>query len=209
MSNGEKLTHKTLCDLAHRWLMRPASKDGPGCQFALTETKASAVAEIPDAIGFRYDESIVIEVKVSRADFLKEKDKPHRLEPASGMGLFRYFMAPAGVIDVADIPDRWGLIEVSARKSIKVVRGHVHVHYVESPDGHWTRDYSPWRFERDVSNEIAFLVRMLQRVGNPEEVNRQIKHAQWLHGIAQRRAEKAEERASRAEHELLLVRFAT
>jgi len=186
--------------------MRPESKGGPGCQFALTETKAEFVAEIPDAIGFRYDDSVVIEVKVSRADFIKDKSKPHRLEPASGMGRFRYFMAPAGVIKAAELPDSWGLLEVGARNAVKVMRGHVKVEASEDERGRLRWDYSAWQFQRSAENEIAFLVRMLRRVGDPEEMNRQIKNAQYLHAQAEKRAVEDKKRADDLWRELWMLR---
>lgn len=36
--------------------------------------------------------------------------------------MFRYFMAPAGLIAIDELPDKWGLIEVDGRRA-KVVAG--------------------------------------------------------------------------------------
>jgi len=44
---------------------------------AFKELKTAGI-EIPDVIGFGSGFSIVIECKVSRADFLQDKKKPHR-----------------------------------------------------------------------------------------------------------------------------------
>ena len=52
-------------------------------------------AEIPDVIGFDKDRSTVIEVKVSRADFLKDMKKSFRKNPNSGMGDTRYYCCKA------------------------------------------------------------------------------------------------------------------
>lgn len=96
------LTHRQLCDLAVKWLQRPASRSGPGCQVAFSECRADWKGETPDAIGFRAavfkEASVVVEVKVSRADFLADRKKPHRIDPSLGMGTYRYFMAPASLI---------------------------------------------------------------------------------------------------------------
>jgi hypothetical protein len=106
------LTHRQLCDLAVKWLQRPASRSGPGCQVAFSECRADWKGETPDAIGFRAavfkEASVVVEVKVSRADFLADRKKPHRIDPSLGMGTYRYFMAPAGLISPEELPARWG-----------------------------------------------------------------------------------------------------
>ena len=68
LSSG--LTHKRLCQLAQAWLERPHGKQGPGCQFAFSETAELGAKEIPDAIGFRYDGSVLVECKVTRSDLL-------------------------------------------------------------------------------------------------------------------------------------------
>lgn len=96
MSAG--LTHKRLCELAQAWLERPNGKRGPGCQFAFAETAELGAKEIPDAIGFRYDGSVLVECKTSRSDFIADKAKTFRIATHEGMGVYRYFMAPAGII---------------------------------------------------------------------------------------------------------------
>ena len=69
-------------------------------------------SELPDVIAFNRDCSTVIECKVSRADFLKDAKKSFRLQPNSGMGDFRYYVAPKGLIKPEELPYRWGLIEI-------------------------------------------------------------------------------------------------
>lgn len=93
--------HKELVEVGYKWLL----KNG-GCGVAFKELK-SINQEIPDVIGFSSHYSYVIECKVSRTDFLKDKKKPHR---AIGMGDFRYFLCPAGLIKHDELPDKWGLI---------------------------------------------------------------------------------------------------
>jgi hypothetical protein len=68
--------------------------------------------------------SYLIECKVSRSDFFADRAKPFRCEPALGMGLYRYFMAPSGVLTVDDLEEKcdgWGLLEVRGR-SVFVLR---------------------------------------------------------------------------------------
>jgi hypothetical protein len=125
------LTHQELCSLAVNWLQRAPGRSGPACQVAFSEAKGGWNGEIPDAIGFRTaagDEgSVVVEVKVSRSDYLADRLKAHRQDGSMGMGLYRYFMAPEGIIDVQELPQRWGLVEVSPKGVLRVRSGHVTV----------------------------------------------------------------------------------
>lgn len=172
--------HAALCALAVAWLRRPASKGGPGCHFAVSETNVGATSETPDAIGVRYGETILIEAKVSRADFLADAAKPHRA-PGAGMGLYRYFIAPEGLIKLSELPARWGLLEVSGRKAILVRAGHtlakVDWRCVDVATGAARQAalVAEWRHERDLCAEVAFLSRLLARVGDVEGMNRRIK----------------------------------
>lgn len=65
---------------------------------------------MPDAIGFCTTYSILIECKVSRSDFLEDKHKRHR-RTGCAMGNKRYYLAPQGMIDPDELPEKWGLIE--------------------------------------------------------------------------------------------------
>ena len=66
-------------------------------------------------------ESAVVEVKVSRADFLRDKKKRH-LRP--GMehllsGNYRYYLAPEGVIKDGDLPEGYGLLVWDGKQILK------------------------------------------------------------------------------------------
>lgn len=89
--------------------------------------------EQPDVIGWvGLGYSWLIEVKVSRADFLKDKKKFQRLYPEKGMGDERYYLAPAGLIKLSELPDRWGLLEWSGGKIYRSMKAeqqkqkHIH-----------------------------------------------------------------------------------
>ena len=75
------MTHKDLVILAKKKLK--AWRCLPICAEMVSLT---ATGEIPDAIGWRAWESILFECKASRADFLKDRDKPFRICPESGVG---------------------------------------------------------------------------------------------------------------------------
>lgn len=66
--------------------------------------------EQPDVIGWWNSASILIECKVSRNDFLSDKRKRFRRDPALGMGDWRFYLCPPQVIQVEDLPSGWGLL---------------------------------------------------------------------------------------------------
>lgn len=100
-----KYTHSQLIDIAYKW----ALKNRPiGCAF---KDMRSYSNETADVIGFGGSGlSVLIEVKVSRSDFLADRKKPFRINPALGMGSERYYCCPDGLIKVDDLPFGWGLI---------------------------------------------------------------------------------------------------
>lgn len=174
------MNHQDLCQAAVRWLERPQSRSGPGCHFAIREPRCGWLdGEIPDAIGIRCgvvdtEWSVVVEVKVTRADFLADLKKPHRGDSAGGMGRFRYFMAPAGLIKVEELPPRWGLVEVTPRGVMKVRAGHVLMPMRED----WTCDYSPWEHARNLEREWSMLARLVMKVGDPDKTQQRIREVQ-------------------------------
>lgn len=165
-------THQELCSLAVNWLQRAPGRSGPACQVAFSEAKCGWNGEIPDAIGFRTvteDEgSVVVEVKVSRADYLADRAKAHRQDSALGMGLYRYFMTPEAIISPHELPQGWGLIEVSPKGVLRVLAGHVLCKRAEQ---------AIWRHERALHREWLLLAAMLSRVGNVEALHTELKKA--------------------------------
>ena len=111
-----ELTHSDLVERAVRWLR------GKGCRLILHEPFRTPLAEQPDAIGWRDGLSILVEAKASRADFLLDHGKPWRMVPGRGMGDWRFFMTPAGLVKPEELPQGWGLLEVGARR-VRTVTG--------------------------------------------------------------------------------------
>ena len=72
--------------------------------------------EQPDAIGWRYGLTLLCEAKVSRADFLADRKKPWRARPELGMGDWRFYVAPAGMLQPDEIPEGWGLLEWDGKR---------------------------------------------------------------------------------------------
>ena len=101
--NG-KFSHADLVDLAMRWL------DAKGFKVIISEPGYRR--EQPDAVGFKDGGfSCLVECKASRSDFLRDKDKPFRKDPATGIGTMRVYLTAPGVCTPAELPEGWQLIE--------------------------------------------------------------------------------------------------
>jgi len=86
------------------------------CGVVLSE-QACVSGEMPDAIGWKKAcHSVLVECKVSRADFLADREKPFRMKPEAGVGCERYYLSARGLIRVDELPAGWGLLEVSGRE---------------------------------------------------------------------------------------------
>ena len=131
------MQHSTLVAMGVRWLNRQ-------CSVVLYEF-ATPADENPDVIGWAPGSgSILIECKLTRSDFLKDATKTVRLNPRSGMGHRRYYLCPAYLIQVKELPPKWGLLWVSKGQVIvkREARGHS---------------------ERNLVAEVSFLSSMLRR----------------------------------------------
>jgi hypothetical protein len=177
-SSPPKMSHADLCEVAKKWLCRSNSQGGHGCGVALSECRSGWTGEMPDAIGFRsvdigITETVLVEVKVSRADFLADAKKPHRAH-GQGLGLFRYFMCPAGLIQPDEVPDKWGLLWVSPRGSVVAKSGPV----AESRNcGNFRELAEPWKHPRDTDREMWLLVRVMARINDPDKMKKTLNDA--------------------------------
>lgn len=142
--------HQQLVMLGEGWLKRQ------GFAVVASELMTGVTREQADVIGFRANCSAIIEAKASRSDFLADRRKPHRA--AGGLGVYRFYLCPEGVIGVTDLPDGWGLLHVSGRKVVDVLRpmGNLWPAF-EGGDGGWRRfQHEPDRAaERGVLYSIA------------------------------------------------------
>jgi hypothetical protein len=100
------MTHAQLVERAVRWLRWYR------CGVVLSE-QACASGEMPDAIGWkRASHSVLVECKVTRADFLADRAKPFRMKPEKGVGSERFYLTPPALIKVEELPLGWGLLEL-------------------------------------------------------------------------------------------------
>ncbi|QGZ16121.1 hypothetical protein Kuja_1300 [Vibrio phage vB_VchM_Kuja] len=89
------------------------------CGAVFKEHKCATTREIVDVAAYRAGVMINIEAKATRSDFLKDKTKPHRKDPSRGVGHYRFYIAPKGLISVDELPERWGLLEVTNNATVK------------------------------------------------------------------------------------------
>lgn len=146
-------THADLVLRAKGWLRRQ------GCKTVFGElTCVTYTGEIPDSIGWHggLNATVLIECKTSRSDFLADRKKRFRQEPHNGMGSFRYFMCPPGVIRAEDLPERWGLLYCHGR-SVRMEAGRELGRYIEGDD--------PWRFPaKNDRGEVSMLLSVMNRI---------------------------------------------
>jgi len=121
----KKMTHTECVEVAARYLSKR-------CNVVLPEFYTHN-DELPDVIGFdtgiirdgRWNSGVysrLIEVKVSRSDFLADKRKSFRMRPEKGMGDFRYYCCPKGLISKDEVPDGWGLLYVYPNGQVRQVK---------------------------------------------------------------------------------------
>jgi hypothetical protein len=135
------MIHAKLVSMAVRWLRLYR------CGVVLSE-QACVSGEMPDAIGWKKAcHSVLVESKVSRADFLADRDKRFRQKPEIGVGCERYYLAPRGLIRTEELPAGWGLLEVGGREIERVKASAKNM-----------------RFEIGFQNEMNLLLASLRRV---------------------------------------------
>lgn len=134
---AKPLSHSALVRIVERWLR------ARGHRVVLTEAKVLGSLEEPDAIAWKGPASVLVEAKVSRSDFLADRKKFFRANPSLGMGIKRYFAAPEGMVRAEELPERWGLLEVT-RRGVRIVAEAL-------PQ------------ERHAANEIALLAAAVER----------------------------------------------
>jgi hypothetical protein len=131
------MQHSTLVAIGVRWLSRQ-------CSVVLYEF-ATPADENPDVIGWAPGSgSVLVECKLTRSDFLRDSTKSVRRHPSAGMGHRRYYLCPPGLIQVKELPPKWGLLWATKGQVIvkREARGHP---------------------ERNLAAEVSFLSSMLRR----------------------------------------------
>lgn len=146
-------THSQLVKIAYEWMHKRSI-----AKVAIRELNTNCCnREYPDVIGFTgRGHSVLIEVKISRADFLSDKNKLFRKNPEQGMGDYRFYCCPSGLIKLDDLPDNWGLIYVNLQGKAKCV----HNPYCKSLTGNiWTNG-----LKKNSQAEIGLMFSALRRL---------------------------------------------
>lgn len=157
-------THAELCAIARKWLINRCA-----CYFAVSELVTYA-GEIPDAIGFKSQISIVVECKTSRSDFLKDAKKYHRKNPDMAMGCHRYYLSIPEVIKDCEATNGFGLLHWDGRK-VRVIRSPA----ISERKIYGTEkirrilDHNNHRLKKCEHKEIAFLTSVVTRLANNDE----------------------------------------
>ncbi|PYQ44738.1 MAG: hypothetical protein DMG99_03230 [Acidobacteria bacterium] len=100
------MTHAQLVERAVRWLRSYR------CGVVLSE-QACVSGETPDALGWKQAcHSVLVECKVTRADFLADRAKPFRVKQEKGVGSERFYLTPPGLIHRTELALGWGLLEL-------------------------------------------------------------------------------------------------
>ena len=109
------MTHAQMVEKAVRWLRSFR------CGVVLSE-QACTSGEMPDAIGWKKAcHSVMVECKMTRADFLVDREKPWRQKPERGVGCERFYLTLPALIKVQELPAGWGLLEFR-RGRVEMVR---------------------------------------------------------------------------------------
>lgn len=150
-------THKDLIPIAYKWVLKNGS-----CGVAFKELN-TAGGEYADVIGFGSRHSILIEVKVSRSDFLADKKKWFRIHPEKGMGKERYYCCPTGLIRKDELPEGWGLIYVNQQGRATLVHRPLQEYSIEA-HGRTYKMNRTYQHERNVDAEHALMYSALRRL---------------------------------------------
>ena len=149
------MTHDDLVEAAARWARRR------GWPIVVTELASAYAMEEADVIAFATCRSLLIECKVSRADFLSDRTKPVRRNPKLGMGMHRAYFTVPGIIQQFELPELWGLYEVDASGVSPVVPIHV--------GSGMSMDWHKMFHERNWQGEMGVLSSVILRIGRGVE----------------------------------------
>ena len=101
-----------------------------------------------------FNDSAVIEVKVSHSDFMADQKKWCRSEEAEQKGLqagrLRWYLCPEGIIKKEELPDKWGLLYWDGKRIYPVK--------------------APQPFDNASSADIDILTSILRREEFPEKI---------------------------------------
>ena len=117
-----RASHDELSLIVAKWLKKHSKNILiPNCATIALDLK-TLEQEKPDVIGWNGCSSTMIEVKVGRGDFLQDFKKPFRKYPERGVGQYRYYCCPNGLINESELPENWGLLYLNNKNKIKIIK---------------------------------------------------------------------------------------
>lgn len=110
--------------------------------------------ESPDVWALGAWNTVIVEVKVSRSDFLADRKKRWRSDDAEKAcrqaGNLRWYLCPEGVIKPDELPEKWGLLYWDGKRILPIV--------------------APRPFENTGMADMKILASILRREGFPKRI---------------------------------------
>jgi hypothetical protein len=113
------MTHRELCVIGAKYLLN--HKSWQLRKPYVTIELCPIFGESPDVFGLDAYNSLLIEVKITKTDFNSDYKKKYRQE-GKGIGRKRYYLCPENVINVNDLPDKWGLLWCDEKGKISIIK---------------------------------------------------------------------------------------
>jgi hypothetical protein len=144
--------------IVHMLLERYPSADGWACFAELADATGYQKQRTADFVaistwpskGYR---AIGFEIKVSRGDFLRELQRPEKRRHLEEVCAECWFVAPAGLLKVEEIPEGWGLLEVLNGAEEEKLRAKLQARH---------RDPKPW--------SMPFMAAIVRRCADADPV---------------------------------------
>lgn len=115
-----EITHRSLCLKGAKYLRSSGIHHFHRAQYSVCELERCG--ECPDAFGWGGSSTQLIEAKISRGDFLSDKNKIWRQRPEYGLGRYRSYICPTGLISTDELPYNWGLLYIDDKGKITEIK---------------------------------------------------------------------------------------
>ena len=110
--------HNLCCLVAQKFFKRDFCKFGMyNTRYVAVELNVTFGGECPDVFGFGGSYSHLFEIKLSHSDFKKDQKKWARQDD-NGIGEYRTYVCPVGIIKEEELPPMWGLLYYDENSSI-------------------------------------------------------------------------------------------
>ena len=149
-----QLSHDELVELSARYVKKL------GFPVVGKEVRAWYSREEGDVVAFRSTSSLLVEAKCSRADFRADARKPER--SSGGLGVYRFYVCPAGLIHAEEVPERWGLWWVEGRK-ITQIKGPIGNGWPPYSAASTAADWAKYMHQPDSAAERAVMFSIARR----------------------------------------------